>query len=105
MIPVEFHQVLHEAEKMRCSELRLRLRRRIADTLSIESQHVPNYLRESDGAAERHGYPNVVAHPQVDGVDAAAHVDLLVQGFTLMHRGRRRRRRVELEEKKEVQIF
>lgn len=79
------------------------MRRRIADTL--ESQHVPNYLRESDGAAERHGDPNVVAHPQVDGVDAAAHVDLLVQGFTLIHRGRRRRRRVELEEKKEVQIF
>lgn len=87
---------------MRCSELRFR--RRIADTL--ESQHVPNYLRESDGTAERHGDPNVVAHPQIDGMDAAAHVDLLVQGFTLMHKGRRRRRRrVELEEKKEVQIF
>lgn len=85
---------------MRRSELRLG--RRIADT--FESQHVPNYLRESDGAAERHGDPDVVAHPQIDGMDAAAHVDLLVQGFALMHRGRRRSR-VELEEKKEVEIF
>lgn len=77
--------------------------RRIADTL--QSQHVPNYLRESDGAAERHGDPNVVAHPQIDSMNAAAHVDLLVQGFSLMHRGKRRRRRVKLKEKKELQIF
>lgn len=44
-----------------------------------------NYLREADGAAERHRYSNVVTHPEVDGVDAAAHVDLVVQAFTLIH--------------------
>lgn len=37
-----------------------------------------NYLRKADGAAERYRDSNVVSHPQVDGVDAAAHVDLVV---------------------------
>lgn len=45
-----------------------------------------NYLRQSDGAAECDGYTNVVAHPQVDSMDASAHVDHIVQAFTLIHR-------------------
>lgn len=45
-----------------------------------------NYLRQANGAAERNGDPNVVTHPEVDCVDAASHVDLVMQVFTLMHR-------------------
>lgn len=47
---------------------------------------VLNYLGQPDGAAERNGYSNVVTHPEVDCMDAAAHMDLLMQGFTLIHR-------------------
>lgn len=51
----------------------------------LSRQSMLNYLGKADGAAERHRYSNVVTHPEVDGVDAAAHVDLVVQAFTLIH--------------------
>lgn len=44
-----------------------------------------NYLRKPDGAAESDRYSNVVSHPQVDGMDTATHVDLVMQAFTLIH--------------------
>lgn len=50
------------------------------------------YLREADSAAERRCDANVVAHPQVDSVDAAAHVDGLLQGLALMQRKRKSER-------------
>lgn len=44
-----------------------------------------NYLRKPDGAAESDRYSNVVSHPQVHSMDAATHVDLVMQAFTLIH--------------------
>lgn len=53
------------------------------------SESVPrvfNYLWQPNGAAESNGFSNVVTHPEVDCVDAASHIDQLMQGFTLIHR-------------------
>lgn len=58
-----------------------------------------NYLRQADGAAERNGDPNVVTHPEVDCMDAASHVDLVVQVFTLMHRAEGDNKRKSLKRK------
>lgn len=51
---------------------------------------VLNYLGQANGAAECNGHPNVVTHPEVDCMDAASHVDQLMQGFTLMNQRKTR---------------
>lgn len=58
-----------------------------------------HYLWQPNGTAKCNGYSNVVTHPEVDGMDAASHVDHLLQGFTLSH-GRKRGEKVQLKSRK-----
>lgn len=57
-----------------------------------------NYLWQPNSTAECNCYSNVVTHPEVDCMDAASHMDQVLQGFTLIHTpGENNRRKLKTQ--------